>query len=360
MTWKKRDRIEAIFNGEQPDRIPIYDLLFHDEAIEYYAGRKLDSYDDLDTVCAAVSECLDMTRDIRTPSPVRDYTAVNGFRMHDERWSSWIISRPFDHDEKRLLQFIRDDIDRLRDKKSFSRSEITEYREGVERIKNLTGDSVVIHLCPNINVNYCFNTVGMETFCLLLYDEPELVREWMKAAEDYDILRTDTFASFEDAPVSLLYADVAQKGNLIFPKDFLVEYMMPHIVKVCDLLHSHGMKVIFHSDGNIMSILSELEMAGVDGLNPIETSAGMDIKAIRETFGRRFILCGGIDASELLPLGSVDDVIRATNELIRQAGSDFGLCLGSSTEISNGIPLENIRAMIETCREYGRYPLSLC
>jgi len=37
----KRERTEATMNFEEPDRIPIYDLLYNDEAISYYAKRKL-------------------------------------------------------------------------------------------------------------------------------------------------------------------------------------------------------------------------------------------------------------------------------------------------------------------------------
>jgi len=359
MKWTKRSRIDAVFNGEQPDRVPVYDLLVNDAAVEYYSGQKLEIENGYETVCKAVSKSLDMTRDISGPRRIRDYVDHLGIDRHDDRWSSWITRRPFDNDDNKLIKFIKDDIDILKSKRSISENEIINFRNHVKYTQCLIGETVNLYVNPNINVNYCFNAIGMEAFCLLIYDEPELVAEWMKSAAEYDLLYVDTFASYNDSPVSLIYADVAQKGNLIFPKAFLVKQMMPHVNEVCDILHDKGMKAIFHSDGNIMSILDELYESGVDGLNPLEVAAGMDIKAIKEKFGRKFIICGGIDASSLLPYGSRDDVISETKNLISLAAKDFGLCLGSTTEIENCVPLDNIRAMIDTCHEYGKYPLKL-
>ena len=38
--------------------------------------------------------------------------------------------------------------------------------------------------------------------------------------------------------------------------------------------------MLFHSDGNLNPILDGLVEAGIDGLNPIEVLAGMDVGAI--------------------------------------------------------------------------------
>ena len=358
MSWTKRQRIEAVFSGEQPDRVPIYDILVNDAAVELYSGEKLDVEGGYKTVCKAISNCLDMTRDIFGPNTVSDGVDRRGNRWHKERWTHWWVSRYFDNDRDKLIEYIKNDIDVLRASK-YDKGSISAHRNRCSEVQHLIGDTVDIFVCVNIAVNYAFNVIGMMNFCEIMYDEPDLVDVWLKAASDAEYRRIEALADRRDCPVSLIYADVAHKSNLIFPFAYLEKYLIPDVAAVCDLLHSKGMKVIFHSDGNIMKILPQLKKAGVDGLNPLEIMAGMDIKAIRETYGRGFIICGGMDVSSLMPFGTKDEVIHATKNLLRLAGPDYGLCIGSSTELGDDIPIENIKAMFETVWEYGRYPIQL-
>ena len=50
--------------------------------------------------------------------------------------------------------------------------------------------------------------------------------------------------------------------------------------------------VVFHSDGYVMEIMPDLVAAGIDGFNPIEKAAGMDVYALRRQFPE-LILVGG-------------------------------------------------------------------
>jgi len=351
--WTKRERIEAIFNREKPDRIPVYDLMFNDAAIEYYSGKKLEYGNGYQVTCEAISNCLDMTRNVLGPQRIREEKDERGFVFHFERWTSWMIKRPFTNDEE-LINFIKDDIDQLSSLR-FDSDYLSDYIKKVEYNQSLLKGTVNLYITPTTAVNYANYYIGMENLGVLIYDEPELLSEWFKAIRQSELRRIDAIADRRISPVDIIYADVAQKDRLSFSPEFLRRELIPDVRDLCDLFHSKGMKVIFHSDGNIMSILDDLNDAGVDGLNPLEIAAGMDIKEIKERFGRNFIICGGIDVSKLMPYGTKDEVITATKELINIAGKDYGLCLGSSTELGNDIPLENVRAMIETCWEYGKY-----
>jgi uroporphyrinogen decarboxylase len=98
---------------------------------------------------------------------------------------------------------------------------------------------------------------------------------------------------------------------------------------------------------------------GVAGLNPLEPLAGNDIPALKKRYGRDLILVGGMDCSQLLPLGSADDVRDGVRQLLRDAGYGGGFFIGSSSEIVPSTPVENILAFYEACREFGRYPLQV-
>ena len=69
----------------------------------------------------------------------------------------------------------------------------------------------------------------------------------------------------------------------------------------------------------LMEVLDDLVEAGIDGLNPIETVAGMSLKEIREKYGDRLFLAGGIDMSQLLSNGAPDEVRDACRQAVRDA-----------------------------------------
>jgi len=101
---------------------------------------------------------------------------------------------------------------------------------------------------------------------------------------------------------------------------------------------------MFHSDGNLFPILDDLIHCGIDGLNPLEN---MDLRKLRERCPELF-LAGGIDCSNLLPFGTPEKVSLAVEKAIKN--TEKGYFLGSTSEIHPDIPLENIKAMIDTAR----------
>jgi len=124
-------------------------------------------------------------------------------------------------------------------------------------------------------------------------------------------------------------------------------------------LKNAGIAVIYHSDGDVMKILDDLLDIGIDGLNPIEPLAGMDIGLLKQRYGKNLVLVGNVDCSQVLPLGSREEVVEATQACLRAAAPGGGHFIGSSSEIVPSTPLENILTFYETCRTYGRYPLRI-
>jgi hypothetical protein len=84
--------------------------------------------------------------------------------------------------------------------------------------------------------------------------------------------------------------------------------------------------------------------AGIDGLNPLEILAGMDIAAVRAAYPH-LVLTGGIDVSQLLSLGTPEQIAQTCREAIN-ATAGRGYFLGSTTELHWEIPLPNLLAML--------------
>jgi len=111
-----------------------------------------------------------------------------------------------------------------------------------------------------------------------------------------------------------------------------------------------GLKVAYHSDGNIYPIIEELIEIGVDVLNPIQPAC-IDPAQVKSDFGDRLCFWGTIDEQYTLPFGSQDDVRREVRERVRTIGEGGGLILGPTHHVQLDTPLENFWTMVETIRE---------
>jgi uroporphyrinogen decarboxylase len=96
---------------------------------------------------------------------------------------------------------------------------------------------------------------------------------------------------------------------------------------------------------------------GIDGLNPMEPVAGMDIGEVKQRHGKRVCLIGNIDCSRLLCEGSEEEVEAAVKECIRRASPGGGHIICSSNSIHSSVKPQNYAAMIAAAKKYGKYPM---
>ena len=108
-----------------------------------------------------------------------------------------------------------------------------------------------------------------------------------------------------------------------------------------------GIKVVFHSDGDLRLILPDLLATGIDGLNPIDTSAGMTLAETRNIVGPDLLLVGGID-NQIMTSGTTGDVRKHLREQISIMDGTPWWITNSSEEFDDSIPVSNILALLET------------
>jgi len=350
----KRERVEVTLDFEEPDRIPIYDLLYNDEAISHYAKRKLTIENGPEVVLRAIGNSLDMTRSIAFPRQPK-VIGRNGFIYRIERWTTWIEKRPF-KTVKELSSWVEKEIKKINNYQPM-KEKVENFRNSfLWRKKRLKG-TVELLTCSPVGLDTAFDIAGLDLFIYLYDENPELASTWLEVLNLAEIRRVHAIADYELSPITLVYSDIAFKGKTIFSPDFFKKEFYPRLERLVKVWHEHNIKCLFHSDGNLMSILPDLIKTGIDGLNPIETAAGMSLKEVKDLYGDKIFLAGGIDVSELMPYGTKEEVKRGVIQAIEDAGHNSGYFLGSTTELDNGVPGENIVTMIETAHKYGKYLL---
>ena len=110
-------------------------------------------------------------------------------------------------------------------------------------------------------------------------------------------------------------------------------------------------KIWYHSDGNIASIMDDLVDAGVDIINPLQPEC-LDVDAIYRRYGGRLTFDGCIGTQTTMPFGTPQDVRRRVKNVIDAYGQNGGLIISPTHVLEPEVPIANIEAMVQACREY--------
>jgi uroporphyrinogen decarboxylase len=199
---------------------------------------------------------------------------------------------------------------------------------------------------------------GMENYLMDFHLNPGLVHELIDICQAYDIalMRRAVRAGVDIVVFGDDYAD--KNSPLMSPKHF-AEFIQPGLKKAVAAAKEEGAYVIKHTDGNIMPIIDMIVETGIDGLNPIEPAAGMDIGHVKRKYGDRVCIIGNIDCGELLSRRPVGEVIAAVKKCLADAAPGGAYMISSSNSIHSSVRPENYRAMVETAKAFGRYPIDL-
>ncbi len=149
-----------------------------------------------------------------------------------------------------------------------------------------------------------------------------------------------------------IYDDMAgNRGPMFSPAKF-EQVLLPAYRRMIRGYKEGGARYVFlHSDGDIRCLLDMLVDAGIDGLNPLERRANMDIVEIRRCYPK-LILTGGMCNTHTLIHGSRGQIEAEARRII-DLGRDGGVVIGTHS-ISPEIPLANFVIYHEFCLQQGR------
>jgi uroporphyrinogen decarboxylase len=112
------------------------------------------------------------------------------------------------------------------------------------------------------------------------------------------------------------------------------------------------MDVVFHSCGNVMTIVEDLVEVGIDVLDPLQPGA-MDAEELARRFGGRVAFCGAIDLQQLLARGRPQEIGDEVRRRIDLLGRPFGggYIVSPANVLTPDIPLENLEALFRAGHE---------
>ncbi len=144
--------------------------------------------------------------------------------------------------------------------------------------------------------------------------------------------------------------DWGSQTSMLFSPKLWRRMIKPRMAICYQRVTEKGLVVGQHSDGNVLDILPDLIEIGLDVFNPVDPAV-YDPCLLKQAFGDKLTLYGGINVKRTLPSGTPQQVRAEMLERADRLGLGGGYILQSSHTMLEDIPLTNLVAYIETCHE---------
>ncbi len=146
--------------------------------------------------------------------------------------------------------------------------------------------------------------------------------------------------------------DMGYKGTQFFSLNMYRELLKPFHQRAIEWAHAKGVKAHLHSCGDVNPFVEELIGIGLDALNPLEVKAGMDPVRLKQQYGDKLVLHGGINAV----LWDRPDEIRAEMEkTVPALKENGGYIFSSDHSVPSSVSLDDFRHIVELAKTLGAY-----
>jgi len=229
-------------------------------------------------------------------------------------------------------------------------SDNTKLKEDVKRIKNKGYIAKAMMACTVWEISWYLRS--MEQLMTDMILNPELARYHFDRITEISIHRAREFAL---AGVDLILTgdDIGMQSTIMMSEDMYVEWLKPRLKKIIKAAKDVNPDILieYHSCGYVEPFIPHLIECGIDILNPLQPES-MDFDKIYSLYGNQIAFKGTIGTQTTMPFGSTDDVKNVVKHNLDLAGDKGGLFVCPTHMIEPEVPLENILAYMEACKNY--------
>ncbi|MGI6207405.1 MAG: uroporphyrinogen decarboxylase family protein [Anaerolineae bacterium] len=193
------------------------------------------------------------------------------------------------------------------------------------------------------------NLMGVEGISMAVYDDPGLVKDMMRHFADLAIAVITPVLEALPIDYATFWEDMAYNtGPLLSPKLFR-EMMVPEYRRITDVLHRHGVDVVYvDCDGRIDQLLPLWLEAGVNCMFPWEARCNEDPWEMRKKYGRDLLIIGGIDKMALIAGREAIDAEVARRKPLMDDG---GYIPTVDHRVPPDVTLDNYKYYLEVLRK---------
>ena len=188
------------------------------------------------------------------------------------------------------------------------------------------------------------------------YDHPEKYERLAEERIEQGERRFNYIMSLDVKPDFLC---VGGSGTLVFQTvDIFRELAFPAVERVIELATAAGIPTHVHSCGPEKELVrifaEETDLTVIDPLEP-PPMGDCDLGELKRLYGDEIILKGNLHTTEVMLRGTPDDVAVASKKAIDAAAEGGRFILSTGDQCGRDTPDENLHAMIDAARSYGKY-----
>lgn len=372
---KKTERVLAALNHQETDCVPVGEFFWTNFIrrckAEWDVGDDFDPYRYWDLDLVVVNPNMDPhITGIEVLEDTAERKLVRtGFGATIERRGTY----PMPH----FLAFETETYEQMEELQLDDPKDRRRYFEAIDDQINGVGDELNLGLPPFVDRvhayadDFCvfgsvceiqeqlWRLIGPENVYYKMAEDPSRLARFAERLGDFlvGIVEGQIEAVGDRLTGMYVWGDIACTTGMLFSPDFWRRVHKPQLKRICDTIHDAGLKVIYHGCGNALPVYEDLMEVGVDGYNPLEAKAGLDVVALKRQYAGRLAMVGNIDVRVL----STNDRDRVRTEVLRklQAAKGGGYILQSDHSIPPTVDPQTYDYVVQLARQYGRYPLHL-
>lgn len=250
-----------------------------------------------------------------------------------------------------------DDLERIPEPDwELLRKRIKRLREPVKKIKD-QGYFVTMEGKGSFESTWMLMR-GLEETWVDTIDNPDLVKRMSERTTDA-IIKLGLMVA-EECEVDGIWItdDLGTQQAPYFSTETYRRIFKENSKKLVNAFHEKGLKITYHSHGNVMALFGDFVETGWDSIDPLDPYDGMDLKVLKKAYGDKTVLKGGISCT--IGHMSKEQLTQHISEVVRTGGSERFI-LSSAGGVPPEMTVENFnyyRSFIHRIRKGGSDILS--
>lgn len=198
----------------------------------------------------------------------------------------------------------------------FAINDISEWKEkgvipSMEKIENFDWEGYCNKFTSgwdrDNHISICFAPSGFferlhhlmpfEDALCAFYEDPDSLHEFFDALLDYKKIVYKKIKDYANPDVILFFDDYGASEKLFMSRELWLEFIAPRLKELIRYCKEIGYLFEMHSCGYITPLVGDMVDMGIDAMQPLQ--AQNDLRMIKEKYGNRLLIHGGIKASDL-------------------------------------------------------------
>ena len=225
--------------------------------------------------------------------------------------------------------------------------------KGLKMVKEKLGDVVGVGGTVTGPFTIAAMVLGTERLLIGLRKAPNKIHELMEIIVENNNKYIERLI---DMGIGIGFADPVSGNSILKLKDYR-EFSLPYFKKNVDFIHSKGRNCGLHICGKSSAFWEDIATTGISAfsLDNVE-----DLLVAKKVLGPHMEIQGNVPPVDVLRYGKPIDILLSAKECIKKGiDSEKGYTLTSGCQTPINTPEENMIALMDAARIFGKWPLDM-